>query len=210
VSEYQYYEFLAVDRPLDDGQQAELRALSTRADITATSFVNEYYWGNFRGDPSKLMERYFDAFLYVANWGTHQLMIRLPERLLSLDIAQRYCVGDAAGAGPGQPDLALSASCWRLRQHDGPRGWRSRPAWSTPSGPAGSARRLRLGSDGLPRSPPTRRRRGGKCTRSSVPSGQAIMTTPSRSSSTSKPSATRRRSSNASNGSATITGASPV
>jgi hypothetical protein len=41
MSEYQYYEFLAVDRPLDERQQAEVRALSTRARITATSFTNE-------------------------------------------------------------------------------------------------------------------------------------------------------------------------
>lgn len=93
LSEYQFYEFLAVDRPLDERQQAELRALSTRADITATSLVNEYHFGSFRGDPQKLMEKYFDAFLYFANWGTHQLMIRLPEQLLDLDTAQRYCAG---------------------------------------------------------------------------------------------------------------------
>ena len=45
VSEYQYYEFLAADRPLDENEIAELRALSTRARITPTSFVNEYHWG---------------------------------------------------------------------------------------------------------------------------------------------------------------------
>ncbi|MFI6991817.1 hypothetical protein ACI2LC_09125 [Nonomuraea wenchangensis] len=43
MSEYQYYEFLAIDRPLTDKQQAEVRALSTRAHITATSFTNEYH-----------------------------------------------------------------------------------------------------------------------------------------------------------------------
>jgi hypothetical protein len=42
VSEYQYYEFTAVDRPLTTREQSELRSLSTRADITATSFVNTY------------------------------------------------------------------------------------------------------------------------------------------------------------------------
>ena len=78
VSEYQYYEFLAVDRPLDDAEQAEVRSLSTRARITATSFVNEYHWGDFNGDPNRLMERYYDAHLYVANWGTHRVMFRLP------------------------------------------------------------------------------------------------------------------------------------
>jgi hypothetical protein len=44
VSEYQYYEFLAIDRPRDDGEQAAVRSLSTRARISATSFVNEYHW----------------------------------------------------------------------------------------------------------------------------------------------------------------------
>jgi hypothetical protein len=96
VSEYQYYEFLAVDRPLDERQLGELRALSTRARITPTSLVNTYHWEDFRGDPRKLMERYFDAFLYLANWGTHQLMIRLPARLLDIETAARYCAGESA------------------------------------------------------------------------------------------------------------------
>jgi hypothetical protein len=42
VSEYQYYEFLALDKPLTDKQRAKLRELSIRAEITATRFVNEY------------------------------------------------------------------------------------------------------------------------------------------------------------------------
>jgi hypothetical protein len=50
MSEYQYYEFLAVDRPLNRKQMGELRACSTRARITATRFVNEYHWGDFKGD----------------------------------------------------------------------------------------------------------------------------------------------------------------
>jgi hypothetical protein len=98
VSEFQYYEFAAVDRALDDRELDQLRALSTRAHITSTSFVNTYEWGNFRGDPQVLMERYFDAFLYLANWGTRELMVRVPARLVDLDTAQLYCVGDVAAA----------------------------------------------------------------------------------------------------------------
>jgi hypothetical protein len=98
VSEYQYYEFQAIDRPLDDAAQAEVRSLSTRARITATSFVNEYHWGDFKGDPSRLMERYYDAHLYVANWGTHRVMFRLPCELLDPDVVEGYCVGDQVNA----------------------------------------------------------------------------------------------------------------
>jgi hypothetical protein len=96
VSEYQYYEFLALDKPLTDKQHAELRKLSSRAGITATRFVNEYNYGDFRGSPEKLMERYFDAFLYLANWGTRRLMFRLPRALLDAEVARRYCHTDAA------------------------------------------------------------------------------------------------------------------
>jgi hypothetical protein len=98
VSEYQYYEFLAIDRPLDDAEQAEIRSLSTRARITATSFVNEYHWGDFKGDPNRLMERYYDAHLYVANWGTHRVMFRLPCDLLDPDVVEDYCVDDQLSA----------------------------------------------------------------------------------------------------------------
>lgn len=98
MSEYQYYEFLAIDRPLDDDEQAEVRSLSTRARITSTSFVNEYHWGDFKGDPRSLIERYYDAHLYVANWGTHRVMLRLPCNLLEPDVVEDYCVSDEASA----------------------------------------------------------------------------------------------------------------
>jgi hypothetical protein len=39
MSEYQCYEFLALDRSLTKKQRAELRSISTRAEVTATRFV---------------------------------------------------------------------------------------------------------------------------------------------------------------------------
>jgi hypothetical protein len=96
MSEYQYYEFLALDRPLTNQQRAELRSISSRAEITATRFVNEYQWGDLKGDPRKMVEQYFDAFLYLANWGTRQVMFRLPRAVLDSEIAARYCYTDTA------------------------------------------------------------------------------------------------------------------
>ena len=96
MSEYQYYEFLAVDRPLDRDQMDQVRALSSRARITATSFVNTYNWGDFRGDPRALMERYYDAFLYLANWGSRQVMLRLPADLLRPEVVEEYCWDESA------------------------------------------------------------------------------------------------------------------
>ena len=96
MSEYQYYEFQAIDRPLTKTELAELRALSTRAQISSTRFQNFYTYGDFKGEPLALMERYFDAFLYVANWGTHWFMLRLPGRALDLALARRYCMEEGA------------------------------------------------------------------------------------------------------------------
>lgn len=98
MSEYQYYEFQAIDRPLTEKEMQELRSYSTRARITPTSFVNDYSWGRFKGDEDAWMEKYFDAFLYLANWGTHVFKLRLPSRLLDLKTACLYCSGEGAFA----------------------------------------------------------------------------------------------------------------
>jgi hypothetical protein len=60
---------LAIDRPLKEDEMAELRALATRATITPVSFTNEYNWGDFKGDPEKLMQRYFDAHVQRFSQG---------------------------------------------------------------------------------------------------------------------------------------------
>jgi hypothetical protein len=91
VSEYQYYEFRALDRRLTAEQQQRLRSLSSRARISATRFTSEYSFGDFRGDPGRLLEEYFDAYLYAANWGTRELAFRLSRALLDAQTAQRYC-----------------------------------------------------------------------------------------------------------------------
>jgi len=93
MSEYQYYEFHAVDRMLSAEEMRELRSCSSRARITRTSFVNHYDWGGFRGNEDRWMERSFDAFLYLANFGTRVLMLRLPANLLDLAVTRDYCAG---------------------------------------------------------------------------------------------------------------------
>jgi hypothetical protein len=85
-----------------------LRALSTRAQITATSFTNSYEWGDFKGDSAQLMDRWFDLHLYLANWGTRRLMIRLPRRLVDrqrLDALLREV--DCAGLRVSGENLVL-------------------------------------------------------------------------------------------------------
>jgi len=108
MSEYQYYEFLAIDRPLTDQEQGTLRKYSSRATITSSRFVVNYSWGGFRGNAADWMEKYFDAFLHLANWGTHELMLRLPQNVLPLVKAKQYCAGDSASARAKGGHLVLS------------------------------------------------------------------------------------------------------
>jgi len=96
VSEYQYYDFRAIDRALTKAEMAELRSVSTRAVITSASFTNHYEWGDLKADPLKLLEKYFDTFLYVANWGTRELYLRLPLELADYKVLRAMLPGEAA------------------------------------------------------------------------------------------------------------------
>jgi len=96
VSEYQYYDFRTIDRALTRAEIAELRSISTRAAITSTSFTNHYEWGDLKADPLKLLEKYFDAFLYIANWGTREFYLRLPQELVDYRVFRTMLPGEAA------------------------------------------------------------------------------------------------------------------
>ncbi|MHB1076257.1 OmpH/Skp family outer membrane protein [Thiobacillus sp.] len=90
MSEYQYYEFVAIDEPLTLKQMAELRACSSRASITPTRFVNDYQWGNLKGDPVDWMRCYFDAHVYVANWCTCVLYLRVPKSAFDAETLRAF------------------------------------------------------------------------------------------------------------------------
>src|SRR5215469_4287638 len=90
MSEYQYYELLAIDRPLTSKQIDEVRKFSTRAEITSTHFVNEYHFGSFHGDPYLLVSEYYDVMVYYANWGTRRLLIGVPTEIPDLAEWKQY------------------------------------------------------------------------------------------------------------------------
>jgi hypothetical protein len=90
VSEYQYHEFVAVDRALTHAEQDALREVSSRARITAHSFVNVYNYGDLRADPTKLLARYFDARVYDGNFGQREFAVRLPRGALDPRVVVPY------------------------------------------------------------------------------------------------------------------------
>ena len=82
MSEYQYYESQAVDQLLSSDAGQEMQRLSSRVQLTATSASFVYHYGDFRGNPYRVLVNYFDAMLYITNWGTRQLMFRFPRTAL--------------------------------------------------------------------------------------------------------------------------------
>ncbi|QLE54206.1 hypothetical protein [Nostoc sp. TCL26-01] len=95
MSEYQYYEFLALDRPLTSAEKTYVQSLSSRVQLTSTQAVFVYNYGDFRGDPKQVLEKCFDVMLYMANWGSRQLMFRLPKSLVDPAVFAPYCQLDA-------------------------------------------------------------------------------------------------------------------
>ena len=96
MSEYQYYDFKAIDHALTKTEMAALRAISTRAVISTTSFTNHYEWGDLKADPLKLLEKYFDASVYVANWGTREFHLRLPQERVDFKQLKSILPGKSA------------------------------------------------------------------------------------------------------------------
>ena len=90
MSEYQYYEWQTIDRALTAAEQAAVSQLSSHIDVTSTRAWVEYHWSGFKHDPKQVLARYFDAFLYYANWGCQRLAFRFPKGLLDEEALQPY------------------------------------------------------------------------------------------------------------------------
>lgn len=90
MSEFQHYEWQTIDRPLTAQQRAAVNELSSHIDVTSTNAVVTYSWGDFKHDPKQVLARFFDAFLYFANWGSKRLIFRFPKQLLQAEPLQPY------------------------------------------------------------------------------------------------------------------------
>jgi hypothetical protein len=89
MSEYQYYEFLAVDRTLTPKGIEAVREFFSRAEITATRFQNEYNWGNFRGNVKEFLTRFYDLHLYRRWANVRRIASRTASRFLPRSSARK-------------------------------------------------------------------------------------------------------------------------
>lgn len=94
MSEYQYYEFQAIDRPLTEKEQRAVSRLSSRVDPHPRRAIFVYHWADFPARPKDVLAKYYDAMYYVANWGTTRIMFRFPKSLIDTRQIEPYCLDD--------------------------------------------------------------------------------------------------------------------
>src|SRR3984893_4638556 len=94
MSEYQRYEFMTIERPLTGEQLEAVNALSSHIEASSTHAIIEYNWGDFKHNPLDVLHKFFDGFLYWANWGTPRLAFRFPHGILPGDLIDGYDLDD--------------------------------------------------------------------------------------------------------------------
>ncbi len=92
MSEYQYYEFAALDGPISDEGFRYAERCSSRAEVSRVHWRNEYNFGDFGGSVEKLLQHY-DAHFYIANWGSVRFALAFPEGVLNPETVQPYVRG---------------------------------------------------------------------------------------------------------------------
>lgn len=95
MSEYQYYEFQTIDQPLTKEERNEIGTWSSRTYPTTTQAIFTYSYGDFPQIPEDVVLKYFDAMLYMSNWGSKRLIFRLPSTIVDIEKLQHYCFGDS-------------------------------------------------------------------------------------------------------------------
>lgn len=90
MSEFQYYEFQKIDGQLNFQEIQEIKKQSSRAKVNSNQAIFVYNYGSFRGEPENMLASYFDAMLYLANWGSKQLSFRLPKHLVNIKDLRIY------------------------------------------------------------------------------------------------------------------------
>ena len=92
MSEYQYYEFCSISKPLTKEARNEMASLSSRANVGTHNASYVYNYGDFRGNENSLLLKYFDVFFYISNFGTIRLMFKYNISQIDMNELKSYCM----------------------------------------------------------------------------------------------------------------------
>lgn len=126
MSEYQYYEFQTVDHRLTAKEQAAISQLSSRVQLTPTRAIFLYNYGDFRHNPKQVLTKYFDVMFYIANWGTWQLIFRLPKGIVDPQWFQPYALDHCITVTQTSEYIILDLE---INEEEGMSGWVEGEGW---------------------------------------------------------------------------------
>ena len=123
MSEYQYYEFAAIDGPISDEGLRYARGCSSRANVSRVRRQNTYTFGDFHGSVDTLLKHY-DAHFYFANWGTVRLGVAFPKGAIAPEAIQPYLWrGDRYENTLTVKEVGNRCIVWWERNEEGGWGW---------------------------------------------------------------------------------------
>jgi len=85
MSEYQAYYFARVDRPLSGNEIEAVDALSSHMEVGAHSAFVHYHYGDFKHNPLQILKKWFDVFVYYANWGSQTVGFRFNKDAIDVE-----------------------------------------------------------------------------------------------------------------------------
>ena len=92
MSEYQFYEFKSIDKPLSQTEKETISGWSSRTQATSVGASFTYHYSDFPKDELIVVGKYFDAMFYLSNWGTRRLIFKVPNDLVDKNKIKQYCV----------------------------------------------------------------------------------------------------------------------
>jgi hypothetical protein len=123
MSEYQYYEFAAIEGPISDEGLRYARGCSSRANVSRVRWQNTYTFGDFHGSVETLL-KYYDAHFYIANWGTVRLGLAFPKDAIAPEAIQPYLRGaERHEVTLTVKEIGNRCIVWWERNEEGGWGW---------------------------------------------------------------------------------------
>jgi hypothetical protein len=116
MSEYQYYEFCSINKPLTKEARDAMASLSSRANVGTHNASYVYNYGDFRGNSNKLVLKYFDVFFYISNFGTIRLTFKYNISQIDINEIKKHCIEDIIDCEQYGEDILLDIN---IQNEDG-------------------------------------------------------------------------------------------
>lgn len=107
MSEYQYYEFCSISKPLTREARMEMASLSSRAQVSTHGASYVYNYGDFKGNPKQLLLKHFDVFFYISNFGGIRLLFKYLADEINIVQMKKYCIKDVISTKTQKENVLL-------------------------------------------------------------------------------------------------------